>query len=134
MSWKFAAAVFFVLLSSQAAWSQSIFEDRNGNGVFDGSDVDLTTVVNPPGGASTYIASHAVVIAGPVTQRCDYCGGISIESAKRITVNAGVTVASKGKGGTIALHGAEVVLGTKATLAAIEGVYLIGTNQLSIGD
>ncbi len=129
MGWKFIAAVFFVLASHQAAWSQSVFEDRNANGVFDGSDLDVTSLTLP--WAGTYKTTHAVVIAKAMNQTCEGCT-ISIESAKRITVNANVS--SKGKGGQIDLQANEIVLGTKATSPASSYVYLNAKTRLSIGD
>jgi hypothetical protein len=129
MGWKFVAVVFFVLASHQAAWSQSVFEDRNANGVFDGSDVDVTSMILSGGG--TYKTAHAVVVAKPLNQSCESCM-ISIESAKRITVNANLS--SRGKGGQIDLYADRIVIASKVMLAGVSEVYLSATSHLSIGD
>jgi hypothetical protein len=129
MSWKFVAAVVFVLGSFQGAWGQSVFEDRNANGVFDGSDLDVTSMILP--GAGTYKTAHPVVIAKAMNQTCESCS-ISIESAKRITVNANVS--SKGKGGQIDLQADQIVIKSKVILTGISQVYLNAASHLSIGD
>jgi hypothetical protein len=128
MGWKFVAAVVFVLASYQGAWGQAIFEDRNANGVFDGTDVDVTASVVAGGGHTT---THPVVVAKAVSQGCEGCT-ISIESSKRITVKANLS--STGKGGAIELQGSEIVVGTKVVLNGVSEVFLRATSLVSIGD
>jgi hypothetical protein len=129
VGWQLIAVVVLVLASSQGAWGQSVFEDRNANGVFDGSDVDLTSLILASE-SGAYETVHEVVIDKSMSQRCEDCS-ISIESAKRITVNA--SVSSRGKGGLIQLHADEVVIGSKVTLNGIGGIDVHATRKLSIG-
>lgn len=122
------AIVFLVLATT--AHAQAVFQDTNGNGVFDAGDVDLTGAVLLGATVST---GANLVIAKPLVQRCEDCD-LTLASDKRLTILPGVIVSALGEGGEIALKGDEVVVGNKAQVSGIHGVQVTGAKSLTLGD
>ena len=112
------------------------FEDRNDNGVFDGSDVDITQLLLTE---RMFHTAHSVVVTGgpmkipdPQFKRTGSAGGAYIRAGKNITVLT--SILAPFYAGTIVLWADDSVrVGNAVTLQGRDYVDVYAGNDVTIG-
>lgn len=113
-----------------------VFEDRNNNGVFDGSDVDITDRLLEETWFET--SESVVVTGGPFRARDPHwaqtrdSGGIYIRAGRKITVMSSLLAPYHTS--SVALWADTITIGSKVTLDADDYVIVEATNGIVIGD